>query len=213
MVQNRLAIVGAGEMAQQIKHYADVDGRYRTVGFFVDYYEGLGEEIRNLNILGKVADIEEAYRKNEFDWLFIGIGYKHLKFKSSIYDQYKGKIPFATIIASPAYIDSSASVGEGSALYPGVILDKNVKIENNVILNLGATISHDSVIGQSSFIGVRTAISGFCKVGSCCFLGTNSTLVDNIEICNDVQTGAMTVVTKSINEEGVYVGSPARKIR
>lgn len=44
-------------------------------------------------------------------------------------------------------------------------------------------------------------------------IGANSVLVGPLTICDNVVIGAMTVVNRSINEPGIYVGSPARKIR
>lgn len=199
-------------MALQVKHYADVDGRYETVGFIVDYPEDLSE-VDGLPVLGKIADTERLYSQKEFDCVFIAIGYKHLPFKKALFDRLKDTLPFATIIAAPMYIDRTAIIGQDVIIYPGCIIDKEVVIEDNVLLNLGATISHNCSIGNSSFIGVRTSLSGFCKVGECVFIGTNSTTVDDITICNNVQLGAGSVVTKDIVEEGLYVGGPVRKIR
>lgn len=211
-MKQRLAIIGAGEMALQAKHYAEIDGRYEVIGFIVDYPESLSN-VSGLPVLGKIRETEVLFSKNLFDCIFIGIGYNHLIFKKNLYKHLSQTIPFATIIAAPTYINPSAIIGHDVIIYPGCIIDKNVVIEDNVVLNLGATISHDCIIGNSSFIGVRCAISGFCQIGECVFMGTNSTTIDNIHLCNDVQLGAATVVTKNITKKGLYIGAPARKIK
>lgn len=211
MKKQRLAVVGAGEMAKQVIHYADIDGRYDTVGFFADLEAG-NVGLINIPYMGKTEDISEIYQKGLFDCIFIAIGYKHLHFKQSLHSKLKGKIPFATIIASPTYIDYTAKIGEDVIIYPGSIIDKEVIIEDNVLLNLGAKISHNSIIGNSSFIGVGVSISGFVNIGERCFLGTNSCVIDNINICNEVNLGASSVVTKDIITSGVYVGVPIRFI-
>lgn len=210
-MKQRLAIIGAGELASQVIHYAHVDGRYLPVGFFVDYPEDM-QCFEGLKRLGTIQDVEESYTNGAFDCLFIAIGYKHLAFKQSLHASLKGKIPFATVIANATYIDPSSTIGEDVIIYPGSIIDKDVVIEDNVLLNLGATISHNSLVGNSSFIGVRSAVSGFSKIGSCCFFGTNSTISDNISICDNVIIGASAVVIHDIVEEGAYVGVPAKKL-
>ncbi|MEG3179403.1 hypothetical protein [Sphingomonas sp. LT1P40] len=43
-------------------------------------------------------------------------------------------------------------------------------------------------------------------------IATNSTLLGPLTICDNVLVGAMSLVTKSITEPGVYAGCPARKI-
>ena len=210
-MEQRLAIIGAGELASQVIHLANLDGRYLPVGFFVDYPKEM-QSFEGLKRLGTIHDVEESYANGSFDCLFVAVGYKHLAFKQSLHASLKGKIPFATIIANATYIDPSSTIGEDVIIYPGTIIDKDVIIEDNVLLNLGATISHNCVVRNSSFIGVRTAVSGFAKIGRCCFLGTNSTISDNISICDNVIIGAAAVVIRDIVEEGAYVGIPARKL-
>lgn len=210
-MKQRLAIIGAGEMASQVIHYANIDGRYLPVGVFVDYPEDM-QRFEGLERLGTLHDIEKSYANGLFDCLFIAIGYKHLAFKQSLHASLKGKIPFATIIANAAYIDPSSIIGEDVIIYPGTIIDKDVTIKDNVLLNLGATISHNCVVEDSSFIGVRTAVSGFTKIGRCCFIGTNSAISDNISICDNVIIGASALVIHDIVEDGTYVGVPAKKI-
>lgn len=210
-MKQRLAIIGAGELASQVIHYANLDGRYLPVGVFVDYPEDL-QSFEGLKRLGSLHDVEELYTNGFFDCLFIAIGYKHLAFKQSLHASLKGKIPFATIIANATFLDPSSKIGEDVIIYPGTIIDKDVIIEDNVLLNLGATISHNCVVGDSSFVGVRTAVSGFAKIGSCCFIGTNSTISDNISICDNAIIGASAVVIHDVVEEGVYIGVPAKKM-
>lgn len=210
-MKHRLAIVGAGEMFLQAKHYAVIDGRYDVVGLFVDS-PNITDECDGVPIFGRTCDIEKVYSKGSFDCLFIAIGYNHLDFKKKLHDSLRLKIPFATIIANPTYIDNSASIGTDVMIYPGVIIDKEVIIDDNVILNLGATICHNSHIGNSTFVGVKVSISGFCDIGERCFLGTNSTLINNIKMCNDVRVGASTLILKDVDSSGTYVGVPSRKI-
>ena len=210
-MKQRLAIIGAGEMASQAIHFANVDGRYLPIGVFVDYPEEM-QSYEGLKRLGTIQDIEESYANGSFDCLFIAIGYKHLAFKQSLHASLKGKIPFATIIANATYIDPSSSIGEDVIIYPGTIIDKGVIVEDNVVLDLGALIGHNSVVGNASFIAGRTALAGFAKIGSCCFLGIGSTISDNISICNNVIIGASAVVIRDIVEEGAYVGIPAKKL-
>ena len=82
-----------------------------------------------------------------------------------------------------------------------------------ILLNIGCTIAHDSVILGNSFLGPRVVLSGYVEVGHRCFLGVNTTVIDNIKINNDIQTGAGCVVIENLTLPGLYVGLPAKKIR
>lgn len=208
----RLAIIGSGELGQQVRHYAELDNNYLVVGFFDDYIE-VGVLIAGLPILGKVEEVVRLYKENLFDCIFIAIGYKHLLFKKQLFTRLRGYVPFATIVANPAYIDSTATIGDGVILYPGCILDKNVQIEDNAILNLGVIISHDSRISHSTFCAPRVTVAGFSSIGECCFLGACSTIVDNVKIANNTVIGASALVLSDIDtESGTHIGVPARAL-
>lgn len=43
-------------------------------------------------------------------------------------------------------------------------------------------------------------------------IGANSVVIGPVRICDNVMVGAMSLVNRDIDEPGIYVGSPARKI-
>ena len=98
-------------------------------------------------------------------------------------------------------------------ILPGSVLDQNVVIENNVLINVACTISHDSIIKANTFLSPRVVVAGFVTIGERCNIGINSTIIDNISIADDVQTGGGTVVINDLKEQGLYVGNPSRFIR
>lgn len=205
-----LAIIGAGELGQQIAHFALSDNHYQKVVFFDDFCTS--NKVSDISVLGTTKEILQQYEEGGFDEIIIGIGYKHLSVKKEIFEQFSGIIPFGKIIHSTAWIDPTAQIHSGCVVYPKCCIDKNVVIDSNTVLNLGVTIAHDSKIGKHNFLAPRVTISGFVQIEECCFLGTNTTLVDTIHIKSFVQTGAGTVITKNIVESGLYVGIPAKKI-
>ena len=56
-------------------------------------------------------------------------------------------------------------------------------------------------------------MAGFSVIGESCFIGVNSTIIDNIIVGDRVMVGGGAVVIKSINKTGWYVGNPARFLR
>jgi sugar O-acyltransferase (sialic acid O-acetyltransferase NeuD family) len=208
----RIAIIGSGDLAQLIAQHAQQCNLFNVVGFYNDF-EPLGKTINNIPIIGKTTDVLSYYQNKMFDGLLIGIGYNHLSFRKKIFDTYYNLIPFEKLLHPSAYIDKSVLIGEGTVIFPGCVLDANVKIGNNVLLNTSVTIAHDSVIQNHTFISPRVAIAGFSNVGECCNIGINTTIIDNINITDNVKTGGGAVVTKPILESGLYVGVPAKKIK
>ncbi|WP_366184814.1 acetyltransferase [Flavobacterium ovatum] len=206
-----LAIIGSGDLGQQIAHYAFTDKHYSRVVFFDDF--ATEKEVVGIAVVGRVSEIETAFNEKLFDEVLIGIGYKHLAVKKKIYNNLKGKIPFGKIIHSTSWVDASATIEKGCVVYPGCLIDAKVKIKANTILNIGCTIAHDTVVNSHCFLSPRVAIAGFVKVEELCVLGINTTIIDGISIVEKTQTGGGTVLIKSIEKSGLYVGNPAKFIR
>jgi sugar O-acyltransferase (sialic acid O-acetyltransferase NeuD family) len=206
-----LAIIGSGDLGQQIAHYAIQDQHYKKVVFFDDFTNET--KVNEFEILGKTTDILGFYEKKLFDEIIIGIGYKYLQKKKEIFDQLKGKIPFGKVVHSTSWVDASAIICEGVVIYPSCTIDAKCKIDNNTLLNIGCTIAHDTHIGPHCFLSPRVAVAGFVHVEERCILGINSTIIDNIHIVSNTQIGGGTVVIKNIDSAGLYVGNPSRFIR
>ncbi|MCL9809099.1 acetyltransferase [Flavobacterium luminosum] len=206
-----LAIIGSGDLGQQIAHYALSDKHYDTVVFFDDFTTQT--EINGCLILGKTSEISKAFEAKQFDELIIGIGYKHLQVRKELFEKFSSTIPFGTIIHSSSWIDTTAVVEKGCVIYPGCIIDANTVIHTNTILNIGCTIAHDTHIGSHCFLSPRVAVAGFVTVQESCILGINSTIIDNLNIVAHTQLGGATIVIKSIEKSGLYVGNPAKFIR
>lgn len=206
-----LAIIGAGHLGQQIAHYAITDGHYQKVVYFDDFESE--KRVGGFDVLGKLDEVLKEFKKGTFDELIIGIGYKHLDIRKKMFNTYKNQVPFATIIHSSAWVDSSAIIEAGCIIYPRCELDQNSVIKSNTILNLGCSITHDTTIGAHSFLAPRASVAGFVSVDEQCILGINCTIVDNLNITDNTQIGAGAVVTRSIDKSGVYFGNPAKFIR
>jgi sugar O-acyltransferase (sialic acid O-acetyltransferase NeuD family) len=206
-----LGIIGGGHLGQQLAYHA-LSLQFDKVVFFDDT-QARGMVHKYGTTLGAVADINTAYKNQEFDALIVGIGYKHMAFRKAIFEQYQGIIPFANIIHKTAWVDPSATLGEGIVIYAAAIIDADAVIKDNVLMNVGATVAHDSTIGAHSFLAPRVAVAGFAEIGASCILGINSTVIDNIKIAPQTQLGGGTLVIKNIEQKGLYVGNPAKFIR
>ena len=205
-----LAVIGAGQLGQQIAHFAISDNHYDEVVFFDDFEKS--SKVKGHKLIGRLNEIEEAYLRGKFHEIIIGIGYKHMAFRQEVFEKNKN-IPFGKIVHSTSWIDPTASIGDGVIIYPSCTVDAHVEIKENVLINLATTIAHDSVLDPHSFISPKVAIAGFVKIGTMCILGINSTVIDNVTISESVQLGGGTVVINNLDEKGLYVGNPARHIK
>lgn len=104
-----------------------------------------------------------------------------------------------------------------------ILLPRLKTIEINGDIGKGLLVSHNfSVIytertGDNFRVGPGVVIGrngkGFPIIGNNVYIGSNSTVIGNIQIGNNVIVGAGSVVVKNIPDNSVVVGNPARIIR
>lgn len=208
----RVAIIGAGVLGQHILHYLNQSAKLQAVGFYDDYQK-IGAVVKDLPVFGPINMIFKGFEEDKFEELIMGIGYNHMPLREQLFETFQKTINFATFIHPSAHIDSTAVLGKGVIVLPGCIFDKNVVVKNNVFLNVGCIISHDTMIGSNTFFAPAVSTAGFVNVGCRSFLGINTTVINNINMCNDVQTGGGSVVVTDIERPGVYVGVPAKFLK
>lgn len=205
----KLAIIGSGDLGQQIAWHARQTGCFEVVGFFDDFAQ-TGTIKHGVPILGPIGEINNSFEKNEFEEIILGIGYNHFETRSRLFEEWANRVPFATIIHPKATIDPSAKVGKGCVIYPGCIVDMLAEIKENVLLNVGCVIAHDSTVGKHSFLSPAVNVAGFVTIGECVSLGIGSVIIDRLNLCSNTRTGAGAVVIDSIEVPGLYVGVPAK---
>ena len=198
-------------MGIQTAHYALTDKHYEKIVFFDDYNNDT--HINDCEILGKIDAVRKQYELGKFDELIIGIGYNNLVKRKELFERFSSTIPFGKVIHSTTRVDITATIHAGCIIYPGCEIDYRAIVESNTVIANSCMIAHNTTVGKHSFYSAKIALAGYAKTGELCFFGINSTIVDNVEIIANTFTGAGTVIIKSIDKSGLYVGNPARFIR
>ena len=108
-------------------------------------------------------------------------------------------------------IGDEVEIGAGCTIDRGAI--ENTEIHNGVKLDNQVHIAHNVILGKNSAIAASCAIAGSTKIGKNLQMGGLSGILGHLEISDDVLIGAHTLITKSINKPGNYVGiMPAQDI-
>lgn len=110
-------------------------------------------------------------------------------------------------------INNGLQVGSKFSIQQGCIIDEShcwhIKIGNNVTLAPYVTIlAHD---------GATFEISGYTKVknveiGNNVFIGAGAIILPGVKIADNIIVGAGSIVSKSLESEGVYFGTPAKLV-
>lgn len=195
----RKAIIGAGGFAREVRSQIGDP----TMKCFVDdqYWE------RNNNQIFPLSKFDPL----EYE-VIVAIGDPRDRFdmvqrlpKETKYFTFKH--PSSQILGDDVYI------GEGSIICAGVIITINVNIGKHTHLNLQTTIGHDCTLGSYFTTAPGVKISGNCTIGDCVYIGTNASVKEKINICSLSIIGLNAGVVNNINESGVYVNTPAKKIK
>ena len=119
---------------------------------------------------------------------------------------------FFTFIHPTALLMEDIEIGEGSFIGAYSILTTNIKIGKHAILNRGNHIGHDCRIGDYFSAMPGAIVSGDVKIYDCVYMGNNSSIREKLSIHSMCKIGMNSAVVKHIEESGVYVGVPIKKI-
>lgn len=161
------------------------------------------EEVMGISVIK-----ESNFDKNAYQ-VIVGVGDPFAR--KSIVEKLPTDTEYITVIHPSAVISDWVEIGDGSIITAGCILTCNIKIGKHAHINLHTTIGHDCNMQDYFTTAPATNISGNCNFGNCVYFGTNASIKQGIEICDNVTIGMGGVVTKNIAEEGIYIGNPLKK--
>jgi sugar O-acyltransferase (sialic acid O-acetyltransferase NeuD family) len=192
------AIIGAGGFGREIKAAMGIP----NIKFFVDdSYENLDN-----NILGLSKFDPKKYS--------VVIAIADPRDRYNVVQKLPKETKYFTFIDPSAQIhDDNIQIGEGSIICAGTIITTNVKIGKHAHINLITTIGHDCTIGDYFTTAPGVQISGNETIGNRVYFGTRSCIKQKLTICDDVTIGMNSGVVKNITEPGIYVGTPAQKLK
>ena len=204
-----ILIAGAGDLGRQLAALVrSVEGT-DVVGYLDDTMDP-GTVVDGIAVLGGMDAAEQCFSDSGAEGFLVGIGYRHFAFREQCFDRLRACANPYTFIHPNAFVDASASVGEGSVIYAGCVLDQQCVVGENVLLNVGCSLAHDGTVGAHSFFGPGVITAGNVRIGARNFVGVGTVVSDGIRTADDVQTGAGAVVVRDCEESGLYVGVPAR---
>jgi sugar O-acyltransferase (sialic acid O-acetyltransferase NeuD family) len=197
-MSSRIGIFGAGGHAKEVLTYLRGEDRVK-VDFFVDE-EWVTEHTRSLLSFDPTQHT-----------MTIAIG--DCQLRNLISKKLTEGTQFLSIVSHHALVCcESVQIGTGSMLGHFCVLTQDIRIGKHAIINNHVSIHHGARIGDFFTASPGAIVLGNVQLGNRVFLGAGAVCRDKISICSDVIIGAGSVVTQDINESGVYVGVPARRI-
>ena len=199
-------IIGAGGHAKVIADIIYESGD-NLIGFLDDNLANKGKEIYlGKKVIGTTKDIE-IYNKNYF---IIGIGNNSIRKKINN----ENNLKLYTAIHPSAIIAQDVKIGTGSVIMAGVVINPGTVIGKNCIINTCSSLDHDNLLEDYVHISPGAHLAGTVTIKEGTWICTGAIVKNNITIGKNNIIGAGGVVIKDIIEEnGTYIGVPARRIK
>lgn len=211
--KKNILLVGGGDFTKKVIKLLGQFEEYNIIGYTDIEDKGILFDVEYLGVDKIAHKIKEQYSNLCAIMCIVG-NLNLLKKKTDLIDYYKRQgFNFTTIISKKAFIDNSATIGEGVVIFDNTYVDFNTKISDYSVINLGVMVCHDVKIGSNVVVSPCTVIAGGTTVSSNVFIGTNSTINPYLKISSDIVIGSGSMINKSLEERGTYVGNPLRKIK
>lgn len=208
----RVLIVGAGGHAQVV---ADIILSMRAAGEHIDVAgyvddapERHGLRLLDRPVVGALRQIQEI----DHDGLVVAIGNNAVRRRLFLDFQEQGE-KLAVVCHPRATLAAGVNPGPGTMICAGVVVNTGTVIGPNVILNTGCTVDHHNRIGAHTHIAPGAHLGGDVVVGEETLVGIGATVLPQTTIGDRVVVAAGAVVRRTVDDDVIVAGVPARPIR
>ncbi len=207
-----IVIFGLGQRSRQAWYHFTHDSPHRVVAFTVDAafrgvdrFEGLPVEPFE-TVVERLPPGEVA--------MAVPLSYRELSAtRVRKYGEAKAKgYGFVSYVSSTARVAGNVHIGENCYIDAGAIVQPFCRIEDNCTVAPGAVIAHDTTIGRHGYVAAGAVIGGGASIGERCVLALNSTVLNGLRVAPRCLIGAGAVLVADTEQDGVYVGVPARRL-
>lgn len=207
-----IILIGGGGHCKSVIDVIETENKYNIIGI-LDTPDKLGKKILDYEIIGNDYDIPKFAKQGKLFCITVGhIKSPTLRIKLfNIVKEAGGILP--VIISANAQVSKYSKIGEGTVIMHHAIVNADSEIGENCIINNKSLIEHDCKIGSNCHISTNATVNGGVFVANNCFIGSCTVVKEYINITSNTIIGSGAVVTKNITESGVYLGSPAKKIK
>ncbi|WP_131976091.1 acetyltransferase [Cricetibacter osteomyelitidis] len=207
MNKNKVIFLGAGGYAKSALDSLD-HAEYEFCGF-IDKFKPIGSEHLGYPIVA--SDLESFVERDKYHY-FISIGdNEHRLEKYQILMNYQCKL--ISIIDKSALISRFTRIGRSVYIGKMAIINGDSQIGDNCIINSKTLIEHGCKIANHCNISTNVTINGDVTIDELSFIGSSSVFNGQLHIGRNVTVGSGSVVIRSIQDNLVVAGVPARVIR
>jgi sugar O-acyltransferase (sialic acid O-acetyltransferase NeuD family) len=206
--KRRIFVYGAGGHGKVVGDILVSRGESEFAGFVDDREELWGAKVIGFSVFGGGEWVrQEALHSPVAIALGVGEGRsRHLVAERCS----RWGIEILTLVHPAATLSQFAQLGSGTIVAAGAIINPDARVGVGAIVNTGAVIEHDVEIGDFAHLAPNASMGGASHLGSFSHLGLGAIVLQGVHVGWHTVVGAGAVVTKSLPDQVVAVGVPAR---
>lgn len=212
-IMENILLIGSSGHARVVIDIIEKDAKFNIVGL-IDSFAQKGKVVLGYPILGNENDIPEIVKTYNTNHAIIAIGENWDRF--IVYKKIQEiccTLRFVNAIHPNAIIGKNVVLGQGITLMAGTIINSNCIVEDFCVINTKASLDHDSHMKSFSSLAPGVTTGGYVMIGNFSSVFMGSVISPRISIGDHTVIGAGSFVNKSVPDNVVAYGNPAKVIR
>ena len=212
MMEN-IVLFGGGNQAHYTIDIIEKEGKYNIIGI-IDSIHDIGSERFGYKVIGRVNNLPTLISNYNIHGGVISIGDNWSRYTVS--ESILNIIPnfnFVNAIHPSVIIGNTTKLGVGIVAMAGCIFNPKAVIGNFTFFATGAQVEHDCIIHDYASISAGSVTGGYVTLGKLSAITLGVTVVDRVDIGKNTVVGSGSLVTKSLPDNVLAYGSPAKIIR
>ena len=208
-----LVLFGCGKIAEVVLQVLRQSGQRRVAAVCADRDYLPGSVWQGLPTVA-FEDVASQFPPEQFE-MFIALGYQQMnELRASKCAAARALGYTLTSVQGPnVQLPSDCQHGDNCFFLGPVHVHPCVKFGSNVFVWSGAIIGHHSVVGDDCWITSGANVAGVVRLGAGSFLAINSTVVNGVSVGVRCFVGANALITKSTQDEQVFVAESSKPQR